>query len=116
VTYEDLLLVPYKENGRDENGMDCYGLVIELFRRSGRELKDIAYVYSIPREELFDYVTSFGANERPYPSAGFIAQWQYQGLLHIGYMVSKKLCVHMTFSGVQVVPIESIPGVSFFEV
>jgi len=116
VTYEDLLIVPYKENGRDENGMDCYGFVIELLRRSGKNLPDIAYLEKVPEAELYQYVCSLGAVEKWYPETGLVAQWNYEGLLHVGYMVSKKIVVHMTFSGVRVTPVGALSGVKYFEV
>jgi cell wall-associated NlpC family hydrolase len=39
----DLLSVPYKKNGRDMNGFDCYGLVLEVCNRFGHKLKDFKY-------------------------------------------------------------------------
>lgn len=37
--YEDLLGVPFKDGGRNpKEGLDCYGLAIEVFRRHGIEL------------------------------------------------------------------------------
>ena len=36
----EFLYVPYKVNGRDENGMDCYGLVIAIYERMGITLPD----------------------------------------------------------------------------
>lgn len=116
MTYEDLLIVPYKENGRDTDGMDCYGFVIELLRRAGKNLADIAYLDNVPEAELYEYVCSLGAIEREYPETGLVAQWVYEGLLHVGYMVNKKTVVHMTFSGVRVTPIGALSGVKYFEV
>lgn len=40
----DLLGVRYKKNGRDENGLDCFGLVIEVSKRFGHELPDFEYL------------------------------------------------------------------------
>lgn len=37
-TYIDLIGVPYQDGGRDEKGMDCWGLARELFRRQGYTL------------------------------------------------------------------------------
>ena len=116
MTYEDLLIVPYKENGRDENGMDCYGFVIELFRRAGKKLKDITDLKDVPEADLYKYVCSFGVTEKYYSRAGYIAQWAYNGKLHLGYMISKKDCIHMTYTGAQYFPIDTIEKVRFFEV
>lgn len=40
--YGDLIGVQYKKSGRDKSGMDCYGLVKELYDRMGRNLPDYA--------------------------------------------------------------------------
>jgi hypothetical protein len=79
VTYEDLLIVPYKENGRDTDGMDCYGFVIELLRRAGKNLADIAYLDNVPEAELYEYVCSLGAIEREQPEAGLSLSGSMKG-------------------------------------
>lgn len=38
---DDLIGIPYKLHGRDLNGLDCYGLVIEVEKRFGHNLKDL---------------------------------------------------------------------------
>ena len=35
--YDDLIGVPFVDGGRDKNGLDCWGLVKEAFRRQGCE-------------------------------------------------------------------------------
>ena len=40
VTFTDLLKVPFKDGGRDMDGLDCYGLAIEVFKRYGISLPD----------------------------------------------------------------------------
>lgn len=39
----DLVGIPYKVHGRDKNGMDCYGVAIEMMRRIGKYLPDFIY-------------------------------------------------------------------------
>jgi cell wall-associated NlpC family hydrolase len=41
--YKDLLGIPFKRHGRDKNGMDCYGLVMEIQKRRGIALPEFAY-------------------------------------------------------------------------
>lgn len=49
IDVSDLIGVPFVEFGRDKRtGLDCYGLVIEVAKRYGKNLKDIAL-------EKFDY-------------------------------------------------------------
>jgi len=41
--YSDLVGVPYSLGGRDpRRGLDCFGVLLELYRRAGVELLDVA--------------------------------------------------------------------------
>jgi cell wall-associated NlpC family hydrolase len=40
--YKHLLGIPFRYGGRDETGLDCYGLVLAYYRAQGRELPDYA--------------------------------------------------------------------------
>jgi len=40
---KDLVGIPYKPHGRDSSGMDCYGVVMELMRRQGKNIPDFFY-------------------------------------------------------------------------
>lgn len=41
VNIDDLIGIPYKENGRDINGCDCYGYAILVAKRFGHEIPDL---------------------------------------------------------------------------
>jgi len=43
IIVRDLVGMPYKAHGRDEQGTDCYGLVIEVLRRIGKTVPDVFY-------------------------------------------------------------------------
>jgi cell wall-associated NlpC family hydrolase len=38
--YSDLIGIPFVDGGRDKNGMDCWGLAKECFKRQGIMVKD----------------------------------------------------------------------------
>ena len=114
MTYEDLLIVKYKENGRDEDGMDCYGLVIECCKRAGTPIPDV--VYGNDSENLPSYIRSLPVQEVSLPGQGQILQCELDGDLHIGYMINKKTCLHMTYGGVRVTPIAALKNKRYFEV
>lgn len=116
MTYEDLLIVPWKDKGRDLEGLDCYGLVLELCQRAGTPLKDICDDGAIEEKELLRYVQSLNVEEREYPEKGFIMQCVYDGRLHMGYLVNKKTVFHMTIDGARVTPLIAFRGIKFFEV
>jgi hypothetical protein len=44
VAYEDMLFWPYLIGGRDANGIDCGGVVLEILRRAGLGLPDFKTV------------------------------------------------------------------------
>ncbi len=43
--YTDLIGIPFKNRGRDLNGFDCYGLVIEIYKRYGINLPEYTADY-----------------------------------------------------------------------
>lgn len=45
IVIDDLLGIPFKIHGRDKNGFDCYGLVIEVSKRFGHQMVDMFYEY-----------------------------------------------------------------------
>lgn len=117
MTYEDLLVVPFKDKGRDTDGMDCYGLVLELCRRAGTPLPDIVYEgHAVRKEAMRDYVASLNVEERGWGEKGFVVQCLYNDMLHIGYMISKKRVLHMMEYGVRETPVELLNDVKYFEV
>lgn len=111
--YEDLLLLPFEINGRfgKTKGIDCYGLVIEMVRRDGRFLNDVVYpTERIPAELAKTYsntlnVVPIGEDEA---QKGDIVHGEYEGYLHVAYMLDKKTVIHATFSGVRISPINAI--------
>lgn len=105
--YDDLLSVPYKEGGRDRNGMDCYGYVIELTRRNGRPLKDINPPDHMPEVKLEEALTlenvkEINSDEIQY---GDLMQCIHEGNLHIGFVIDKNRITHMTRKGPRETPI-----------
>jgi len=38
--YADLIGAPFAWRGRDRTGFDCFGLVLEMFKRTGREMPE----------------------------------------------------------------------------
>ena len=117
IKYDDLLAVPYKDNGRNTSGMDCYGLVIECCKRAGVELTDVVYETSkVCTDKLSGY--SLGINVRQIYSVKpeCVIQCEYASMLHIAFALNKKTCIHATYEGVRVSPICALKNVKYFEV
>lgn len=117
IKYDDLLNIPYKENGRDMSGMDCYGMTIECFRREGKKLKDIVYDSVIVSSDRLDgYVSHINVIDAAGPGNGIGIKCEFQGELHIGYMLDKKMVLHMTYEGARITPLIALKNPRFFEV
>ena len=114
--YDDLLNVPYLEKGRTKKGMDCYGLVLECMSRAGKELKDLDNVASVPSEQLNEYIMNLGVKEIADPEKGCLVQCVWEGRLHIGYVLDKATCLHMTSKGARVSPLVVLRDKKYFEV
>jgi cell wall-associated NlpC family hydrolase len=46
VQFDDLLGTPFKVGGRDRNGFDCYGYILFLEKRLGKEMPDLNKEYT----------------------------------------------------------------------
>ena len=57
IDIDDLVGVKYKEDGRDKNGYDCYGLAMEVSKRFGNELPELSDL-TMPKEKSRDEVLS----------------------------------------------------------
>lgn len=115
--YDDLLSVPYKANGRDIDGMDCYGVTLECCHRCGLDLHDAVYASDkVDIGELEGYIKHLNVIEIDSPKEHSIIQCDYDGHLHIGFMLDKNNCIHATYEGVRITPIIALRNKKYFEV
>ena len=118
INYNDLLTAPYKPHGRGDGGYDCYGLVLECCRRAGTPLKDpfINYVH-LPVGEELRYINDYNnIREIKAPKAGAVAECRTGENLHVAYMVSNSLALHITERGCRVSHIRALNPIRFYEV
>lgn len=111
--YDDLLAVPFLSGGRTLDGLDCYGLVIECLRRDGKALKDLA---AIPDGDLAEYVASVNVRPIQKPHTGCIVQFCGDAGLHVGYAITTRTVLHITYSGVRISPLVAFRNPKYFEV
>ena len=115
--WDDLLTVPYKANGRDMSGMDCYGLVLECCRRNGTPLRDVRYEGSeISADTLSFYTRAVNVRSIGSPEAGAVVECEYEGNLHIGFLIDTKTVLHMTYEGMRVSSLLALRNVRFYKV
>ena len=108
IKINDLIGVPYKDHGRSLDGMDCYGLAIEVLRRYGYELRDIVY-HNHDIELSAENVPTHNVTPINEPREGAILEMQFNNELHIGVCINKREFIHMTRTGCRINQIGAIP-------
>ena len=108
ININDLIGVPYKDHGRSKDGMDCYGLAIEVLRRYGYKLDDVYYEnhdLTLCEENL----PTLNVSPIDQVREGAILEMQYEDYIHIGVCISRKEFIHMTRTGCRINHIGSLP-------
>lgn len=117
--YDDLLNVPFKKFGRDKNGYDCYGVVMECCKRAGTPLRDLyGGIVDLPADGVNDYISGgLNVREIPAPKVGALAYSIYKGNVHVAYIVERNLVIHAIIDkGVRVSPLAAIRPIAYYEV
>lgn len=117
--YDDLLNIPFKKFGRDKNGYDCYGVVMECCKRAGTPLHDLyGDIADLPADSVNDYIIG-GLNVREIsaPKVGGLVYSIYKGNVHVGYIVSRGCVLHATIDkGVKISPLAALRPIAYYEV
>lgn len=114
MTIDDLFTVPYKLHGRTMEGMDCYGLAIEVERRLGHELWDV--LDNRHNSDLCVKRESLNAKQCKAPSEGVLVELYLDNHLHIGVCLNAFDFIHMTKDGVRVSKLAHFKVRAFYEV
>ena len=103
-TVDDLLGKPYKEHGRGPDAYDCYGLVLEVERRLGKNLPDV--VYEDHSLELSRKAATLPLMRIERPVRGAVIEIESKNELHIGVALNSSTIIHSTYNrGVCVHPL-----------
>lgn len=96
---------PYKVHGRGPDSFDCYGLVIEVEKRLGRELPDLYKIFE-KKSEVRDVTLatqSVGLVKTDTPSFGDIIVFKKKGRVdHIAVYLKGGDFIHCDGSGVEI--------------
>lgn len=91
--YEDLIGTPFAYRGRGPDTFDCYGLLIEIYRRQGKTIPDLISPDEGGR------ITAMFANQlvlwkESKPIAGSAVVIRLPGNMHVGYMLDHFRMIH----------------------
>lgn len=112
----DLIGIPYKDNGRDRRGMDCYGVAIEVERRFGKTLQDV--VYNNHDIELSEkYTPLLNVQKTDFIKAGTLLEFHVQNTLHVAVALNETDMIHATTNqGVRISKIAAYKVAGMYEV
>jgi cell wall-associated NlpC family hydrolase len=100
----DLIGIPYKTHGRGKEGLDCYGLAIEVLKREKIDLPDVFYddtgaENSAKTMELLE--NGIPHKVLDHPEKNCIIELKVFGLpCHIGVYLGNGEFIHCTKNGV----------------
>jgi len=90
----DLIGLPYKPHGRDENGIDCFGLIWLIALRLGKPIPDVPYKGFDP--SLMNLAERMKVSRIDTCEAGCVIEMLKDGRLHLGFAVDSERMIHST--------------------
>jgi len=88
----DLVGIPYKVHGRDETGLDCFGLIWLIAKRNGTPIKDPVYKGFDP--SLVKLANYIGMKQTDKFEIGCVLEIEKDGRLHLGYAIDQERMIH----------------------
>ena len=107
IQINDLIGVPYRDHGRSLDGMDCYGLAIEVLRRYGYELRDVLY-NTHDLELSAENIPTLNVTPLNKAREGAILEMEFNNEIHVGVCINDREFIHMTRTGCRINRIGSI--------
>jgi hypothetical protein len=94
--YSDLIGLPYKIHGRDEEGLDCFGLIWLIAKRKGTPIRDPVYKgFKCSLIRLAEYV---GLKKTDELKKGCVLEIEKDGRLHLGYSIDTERMIHCAYN------------------
>jgi cell wall-associated NlpC family hydrolase len=108
--FDDLMGCPFKIHGRNRNGFDCYGLVIEVEKRLGHDMTDYYGEYTnadcekVVNDNCDEFVKKMNMTETDKPQLGDVIVFMNEKgcSVHVGVYLKKDDFIHCDNGGVAV--------------
>ena len=109
----DLIGIPYKQHGRDESGLDCFGLIWLIAFRLDKPILDIRNKSFDP--SLMKLADQMNVKKIDALEPGCVIEMVKDGRLHLGYAIDKDRMIHSTTNeGVIVEPVGTYSIMGFW--
>jgi cell wall-associated NlpC family hydrolase len=92
----DLVGLPYKVHGRDESGLDCFGLIWLISLRNGTPIEDVWYKGFDPA--LIKLADQMNVEKIDGLTPGCVVEMEKEGRLHLGYSLDERRMIHATMN------------------
>jgi len=108
----DLVGIPYAPHGRDERGLDCFGLIWLIAQRNGTPIADPWYKGFDP--SLISLADKMNVKRCNFQT-GCVIEMVKDGRLHLGYAIDEKRMIHAAINeGVVVEDIDTYPAKGYW--
>ena len=94
IDVSDLIGIPYKPHGRDESGIDCFGLIWLIAFRNGTPIEDVWYKGFSP--DLMNLAKQMNVRKIDQLQTGCVVEMIKDKRLHLGYAIDTERMVHAT--------------------
>ena len=88
----DLVGIPYARHGRDECGLDCFGLIWLIAKRNGTPIEDPWYRGFDP--SLIRLADQMDVERTDGLRPGCVIEMEKDGRLHLGYALDERRMIH----------------------
>lgn len=116
IDVSDLIGIPYLDNGRTLEGLDCYGLAIIVEKRLGKTLRDVVYEnHDIELSERWKPLLNVQSCDSI--KEGTLLEIHVGNTLHIAVALDNKSMIHATTNqGVRISRIAAYKIAGMYEV
>jgi len=109
----DLVGIPYKMHGRDENGLDCFGLIWLIAKRNGTSIPDPWYRGF--DSSLIKLAAQMSVEKIESLEPGCVIEMEKDGRMHLGYALDCENMIHATHNeGVIVENIVNYTAIGYY--
>lgn len=104
--YVDLVGKPFVSGDRGPNSFDCYGVLLEIYKRQGVNLRDSAYNSADKFKQFSSGICEWEPTD---VQPGVTVAFRSGNIYHCGYMISRDRFIHAD-EGVGCVVISRLNG------